>query len=194
MLFNKNLRRCEGLNGSRLESTQVQERQHGLRVSRTGRRFLVTLISLSAQQVNGGKRMHVVDCDDWGSNIRVRGVQALVCKPLLSVGEYTSMGGVTVLYCDKGYMFHKGSNVAKKIGVWIQKGVERFSIPRLHSCVQRKQRVQHLHENREETRLMRCHCLEILNRGVPGRVRTCKTGECRSRSSRRRRSARSNAR
>ena len=65
--------------------------------------------------------MHVVGCDDWGSNIRVRGVQASVCKPLLSVGEYTTTGGVTVLYGDKDYMFHIGSNVAKKIDAWIQK-------------------------------------------------------------------------
>ena len=35
--------------------------------------------------------------------------------------EFTTMGGVTVLYGDKGYMFHRGSNVAKKIGAWIQK-------------------------------------------------------------------------
>ena len=47
--------------------------------------------------------------------------QAPVCKPLLSVGEYTTMGGVTVLHGDKGYMFHKGSNVAKNIDSWIQK-------------------------------------------------------------------------
>ena len=40
---------------------------------------------------------------------------------LLSVGEFTTTGGVTVLYGDKGYMFHKGSNVAKKIDAWIQK-------------------------------------------------------------------------
>ena len=33
------------------------------------------------------------------------------------------MGGVTVLYGDKGYLFHKGSNVVKKIDVWIQKGL-----------------------------------------------------------------------
>ena len=65
--------------------------------------------------------MHVVGCHDWGSNLKVRGVQAPVCKPLLSVGEYTTMGGVTVLYGDKGYMFHKGSNIAKKIDAWIQK-------------------------------------------------------------------------
>ena len=65
--------------------------------------------------------MQVAGCDDWGLNLRVRGVQAPVCKPLLSVGEYTTMGGVTVLYGDKGYMFHKGSNVAKKIDIWIQK-------------------------------------------------------------------------
>ena len=103
----------------------MQERRHGFRVSRTERRFLVTVISLSEQQtgelVRGGKRMHVVGCDDWRSNLRVRGVQAPVCKPLLSVGKYTTMGGVTVLYGDKGYMFHKGSNAAKKIYVWIQK-------------------------------------------------------------------------
>ena len=71
--------------------------------------------------VKGGKRVQVADCDDWGTNLRVRGVQAPVWKPLLSVGEYTTMGGVTVLYGDKGYMFHKGSNVAKKIDAWIQK-------------------------------------------------------------------------
>ena len=56
-----------------------------------------------------------------GVNLRVRGVQAPVCKPLLSVGEYTTMGGVTVLYGDRGCMFHKGSNVAKKIDAWVQK-------------------------------------------------------------------------
>ena len=48
-------------------------------------------------------------------------VQALVCKPLLSVEEYTTTGGVTVLCGDKGYLFHKGSKVAKKIDAWIQK-------------------------------------------------------------------------
>ena len=53
----------------------------------------------------------------------LRGVQAPVCKPLLSVGEFTTMGGVTVLYADNGYLFHKGSNVAKKIDAWIQKEI-----------------------------------------------------------------------
>ena len=47
----KSLRRCEDPNGSRSESTQVQERRHGLRASRTERRFLVTVISLSARQL-----------------------------------------------------------------------------------------------------------------------------------------------
>ena len=81
----------------------------------------LTFRTATGELVNGGKRMHVEGCDDWGSNLRVRGVQAPVCKPLLSVGEYTTMGGVTVLCSDKGYMFHKGSNVAKKIDAWIQK-------------------------------------------------------------------------
>ena len=60
-------------------------------------------------------------CDDWGVNLRVRGVQAPVCKPLLSGGEYTTMGGVSILCGDKGYLCHKGSNVAKNIDAWIQK-------------------------------------------------------------------------
>ena len=55
-----------------------------------------------------------------------------VASDLLCVGEYTTMGGVTVLYGDKGYMFHKGSSVAKKVDAWIQK--------------EREQSVQHLHE------------------------------------------------
>ena len=81
----------------------------------------LTFRTATGEIVKGGKRMHVVGCHDWGSNLRVRGVQAPLCKPLLSVGEYTTKGGVTVLYVDKGYVFHKGSNVAMKSDAWIQK-------------------------------------------------------------------------
>ena len=62
----------------------------------------LTFRTATGELVKSGKRMHVVGCDDWGSNLRVRGVQAPMCKLLLSVGEYTTMGGVTVLYGDKG--------------------------------------------------------------------------------------------
>ena len=54
----------EGLNGSRLESTQVQERRHGLRESRTGRRFLATVISLSAQQLENMSKV-ASECMLW---------------------------------------------------------------------------------------------------------------------------------
>ena len=73
----------------------------------------LTFRTTTGELVKAGKRLHVEGCDDF----RVRGVQAPVCKPLLSVGECTTMGGVTV-YGDKGYMFHRGSNVAKKIDAW----------------------------------------------------------------------------
>ena len=62
----------------------------------------LTFRTATGELVKGGKRMQIVGCDDWGSNFRVRGVQAPVCKPLLSYGEYTTKGGVTVLYGDKG--------------------------------------------------------------------------------------------
>ena len=80
----------------------------------------LTFRTATGELVRGGKRTQIEGCDDWGSNLRVRGVQAPVRKPLLSVGEYTTTGGVTVLYGDKGYMFHKGSNVAKKMDAWVQ--------------------------------------------------------------------------
>ena len=81
----------------------------------------LTFRTATGELVKGGKRMQIVGSDDWGVNLRVRGVQAPVCKPLLSVGESTTMGGVTVLKSDKSHMFHKGSNVAKRIDAWIQK-------------------------------------------------------------------------
>ena len=124
------------------------ERRHGLRASRTGRQFLVTVISLSTtgELVKVGERLHVEGCDDWGSNLRVRCVQAPVFKPLLSVGEYTTTGGVTVLYGGKGYMFHKCSNVAKKIDAWIQKELRDSQYRGCTIAYKEKQRVQHLHE------------------------------------------------
>ena len=134
----------------------------------------LTFRTATGELVKGGKRVHVAGCDDWGSNLKVRGVQAPVCKPLLSVGEYTTMGGVTVLYGDKGYMFHKGSNVAKKIDAWIQKEL-RDSQYRGCTVAYKENNVYNVHE--KKTILMRCHCLEIQNREVAGRVRTCKTGE-----------------
>ena len=66
----------------------------------------LTFRTATGELVKSGERLYVEGCDDRGVNLRVRGVQALVCEPLLSVGGYTAMGGATVLYGDKGYMFH----------------------------------------------------------------------------------------
>ena len=74
----------------------------------------------TGELVKSGNQLHVDGCDDWGTNLRIRGVQNLVCKLLLSVDEHTTKGGVTILY--------------------------GFTAPRLHDCVQREQRVQHQHE------------------------------------------------
>ena len=108
-----------------LEEEMVQERRHGPRVSHTGRSFLVMLTSLSAQRLESLSNL-VRDCTLKAATIgesisELEVFKALVCKSLLSVGEYTTRGGVTVLYGDKGYMLHKGSNVAKKLYPWIQK-------------------------------------------------------------------------
>ena len=136
----------------------MQERRHGLRVSRFTYGTMIpgdsdlTFRTATGELVKSGKRMQIVGCDDWGFNLRIRGVQALLCKPLLSVGEYTTKGGVTAMYVDEGYMLHKCSNVAKKIDAWVHQEFRdsRFSIPRLYSCVQRKQRVQHQSETKRK--------------------------------------------
>ena len=151
----------------------------------------LTFRTAIGELVKSGERLYVEGCDDWRVNLRVRGVQAPVCKPLLSVGKYTTMGGVTVLCGDKGYMFHKGSNVAKKIDACIQKemsGSQYFGC----TVAYKENNVYNIYMKPRETILIRCHCLEIQNRGVAGRVRTRKTGESRSRRSRR--STRSNVR
>ena len=80
----------------------------------------LTFRTATGELVRGGKRMQIDGCDDCGSNLKIRGVQAPVCKPLLSVGEYTTKGGVTVLHGDKGFLFHTGSNVAKKMAEVVQ--------------------------------------------------------------------------
>ena len=117
----------------------------------------LTFSTATLEPVKSGERLYVEGCDDWGVNFRVRGVQATVCQPLLSVGEYTTMGGVTVLYGDKGYMFHKGSNVAKKVDAWIQKEM-RDSQDRGCTVVYIENNVYNIYMKPRETRLMRCHC------------------------------------
>ena len=116
-------------------------------------------------------------------------VQAPVCKPLLSVGEHTTMGGVTVLHGDKGYMFHKGSNVAKKIDAWIQKEL-RDSQYRGCTIAYKENNVYNIYMKPRGNKIDAMPVSEDSDNrssgeGVAGRVRTRKTGESRSRSSRR---------
>ena len=82
-----------------------------------GKRILghmdLTLRTAIGEHVKSGKRLNVGGCDDW------RGVQAILCKPLLLVGECTS--GVAIMCGDKIFLFHMCSTVAKKIEGRIQK-------------------------------------------------------------------------
>ena len=84
-----------------------------------------------------------------------------------------------MLYVDTGHMFHKGSNVAKKIDALVQKGLSDSQY-RGFGVAYKENNVHNIYVKPRETRLMRCHCLEIQNRGVAGWVRTCKTRESRS--------------
>ena len=120
--------------------------------------------------------MQIEGCDDWGSNLKIRGVQAPVCKPLLSVGEYTTKGGVTVLYGDKGYMFHKGSNVAKKMDAWVQKEL-RDSQYRGCTVAYKENNVYNIYMKPRGNEIDAMPLSGDSESGVAGWVRTCKTGE-----------------
>ena len=54
-----------------------------------------------------------------------------LCKPLLAVIQYTTMGGAAEVYGNQGYSFHQGSKVAKKIEAWIQKEINSSQY---HGC------------------------------------------------------------
>ena len=86
----------------------------------------LTFRTATGELVKSGERLYVEGCDDWESIFEFDRCSSAVWKPLLSVGEYTTMSGVTVLYHDKGYKFHKGSNVAKKIEAWIHKEIRDY--------------------------------------------------------------------
>ena len=103
----------------------MQERRHGLRVSRVERHFLVTVISLSAQQLENLSKV-ANECKLRVATIGERIPEFEVfkhrCANHCCLLESTQRWvGVTVLYGNKGYMFHKGSNVAKIIDACIQK-------------------------------------------------------------------------
>ena len=76
----KSLGRCEVLNESRLESTQVQERRHGPQSITYGtmisRDSDLAFRTATGELVKGGKQVQVAGCDDWGLNRRVRGVSS----------------------------------------------------------------------------------------------------------------------
>ena len=156
----------------------------------------LTFHTATGELVKSGERLYVEGCDDWRVNLRVRGFLAPVCKPLLSVVENTTMGGVTVLCGDKGYMFHQGSNVSKKIDAWTQK---QMIDSHYYGCTvaYKENNVYNIYLKPRGNMTDAMPVSEDSdNRSsgdyLTGWVRTRKTGESRSRRSRR--STRSNAR
>ena len=74
----------------------------------------------------------------------MRGVSAIVCKPLLSVDDHTSKGGYAVMHGDEGYLFHKGSPAAEEVDAWVQ---DEARASQRYGCtvgILIKQRLQHL--------------------------------------------------
>ena len=103
------------------------------RVSQTGERFLATVTSLSAQQLENLSSL-ASDCTskvamigESISKFEVFSGAALyatvVCwRERQTVNDTTCVSNVISLYDEKGFLFHKGSTVvAKKIDAWIQK-------------------------------------------------------------------------
>ena len=86
--------------GSRLALTLVQERRHGPRVSRSGKRFLVTVISLSAQQLENSSSP-AGDCASQVATIEFEVFKLRFASRCCLLESTPSMGGVSILYGDK---------------------------------------------------------------------------------------------
>ena len=98
-----------------------------------------------------------------------------------SIGEFVRGGKrMQIQDCDDWRSnlntFHKGSNVARKMDVWVQKEL-KDSQHRGCTVSYKEENVYIIYVKQRETRSMRCHCLEIQIRGVVGWVQICKTGE-----------------
>ena len=87
-------RRPDGHLGFRQRQGQAEQRQAlqgQMRKMIPGESDLV-FNTATGELVKSNKQLYVDGCDGWGTNLRDRGVQTPVCKPLLSVGEYTTKG------------------------------------------------------------------------------------------------------
>ena len=110
----------------------------------------MTVISLSAQQLENLSKV----ASDCMSRIATIGdpISEFEVFKRLSVNHcclLENAGRRVVSLCcmvTKVTCSTKVRMLRRKLILVDPEGVERFSIPRLHSCVQRKQRVQHLHE------------------------------------------------
>ena len=94
------------------------------RVSQTGERFLATVTSLSAQQLENLSSL----ASDCTSKVAMIGESISKFEVFSGAALYATVVCWRVhvdgcsLYHDKGFLFHKGSTVvAKKIDAWIQK-------------------------------------------------------------------------
>ena len=92
------------------------------------------------------------------------------------------------MYGDKGYMFHKGSNVAKKVDAWIQKEMRDSQY---YGCTvaYKENNVYNIYlkprGNKTDAMPLSEDSDSRSSGGVAGRIRTRKTGKSRSRRSRR---------
>ena len=94
------------------------------RVSRSGRRSPAKVISFYAQQLESLSSL-TSNCTLMVVTIGERVSEFVVCKHRCAnrccLLVSTRRRVESVLYGNKGYMFHEGSTVAKKIDAWIQK-------------------------------------------------------------------------
>ena len=91
----------------------------------------LTFRTATGEFVKSGNRLYGVEA--MKESISEFEVSKLVCKPLLSVGEYTNVGGVAVMYCDEKSI----SPARAPMFRMDPEGDQQFIMPRLHSCVQR---------------------------------------------------------
>ena len=85
--------------------------------------------------VRSDERLCVERCDDWGVNLRVRSVQALECKPVLSVGGHDDGWRCSHVCSQKGTCSTRArvSRTRSKHGSTRISAVHNMTVARLHT-------------------------------------------------------------
>ena len=144
----------------------------------------------TGELIKSDKRLYAEGRDEWRVNVRVRGVPRRWCVSHCCLLEITRRWVEFEWW--RRFPVPQRLDCCEENRCVDPEGDEGFTVQRLHSCVQRENNAYSIFMEPNGNRI---DSIPLFSSGIPGWIRTCKTGKPRSRSPRGGRSStRSNAR